>query len=204
MYPSETGNRLKVVCLRRPPFVLVTSVVLATLLVACGREENRVPADQGAPQGEGHVAPLATVPPEQLEEIGGDPARQGQTDPCSLLTKAEVEEVLQQPVAEIYRHTRPTVLCEYFVEGEPFGSVTIRLGGTVSEAEFQSEIELAEELGGSEATEVSGIGDLAFAVGPLLYVYQEGALLLTAAIVRGKTDLDGAKEVALIALHRLP
>jgi hypothetical protein len=186
-------------------FLLAVSLALGLLLVACdGDKETQPPAEEETSEARHEGSPVVTVAQEEPEEIGGDAPKEGETDPCSLVTKGEVEEILEQPVGDIYRHWRPTVLCEYFTEEDPFGSATIRLDAGVSQAEFQEEVELAEVLGGSEAEEVSGIGDAAFAAGPLLYVYKEETLLLVVVAVREAPDLDAAKELALIALQRLP
>ncbi len=193
------------VWLRHGLLVSVASLAAGLLLVACdGDEEARPPAREDTVAALDEGSPVVAVAQEELDVIGGDAPTAGETDPCSLVTKGEVEKILEQPVGDVFRHSRPTVLCEYFTEEDPFGSATIRLDAGVSKAEFREEVELAEVIGGSEAEEVSGIGDAAFAADPLLYVYKEEALLLVTVIVRETPDLDAAKELALIALQRLP
>ncbi len=196
---------MRALCLREGLFLLAMPLALGALFVACdGDTETGPPAGQETSEARDRASPVVPVAQEELDVIGGDAPTAGETDPCSLIMKGEVEKVLEQPVGDVFRYSQPTVLCEYFTEEDPLRSVTIRLEPGVSQAEFREEIELAEATAGSEAEEVSGIGDAAFEAGPFLYVYEEGALLVVTVIVRETPDLNAAKELALIALQRLP
>ena len=155
------------------------------------------------------ASPLPTVSLEELSAIGGDPPPgDGEIDPCSLVTKAEAERIIEQQVVDVWRHAHFFRVCEYFsdVDAEPFGSAVIRVERGLSEDEFEEEIEEIEsgEMGVPKAKAVSGIGDAAYSVGPLLWVYQESTMLVITVVVKERPELDAAKEVAQIALRRLP
>lgn len=186
--------------------LLTAMLAVSFALTACdGDEDTSAPTGRESPQADEQGQAEGPVPREDLEEVGGDRPEEGGIDPCSLATKAEVEDILGQPVADTYRHTSPTVLCEWFSDvAMPFGSVTIRLESDVSEDEIQEEIAVAEALGGSEAETVPDIGDSAYSVGPLLYAHEGDTLLVIAVIAHNKPDLEGAKALAPSALARLP
>lgn len=144
-----------------------------------------------------------TIPAGELTEVQGDRAKSGEIDPCSLVTNEEVAEIVGQPVQETYRHQSPTVLCEY-ISREPFSSANIRVEASISDEKVQQERELAEAVGGESAETVSGLGDTAFAVGPLLYVREGDTLLILIVATQGSPNLDAAKILADVALKRLP
>ena len=195
---------MQVAELRQAGLIFTALLGLGFMLLACNDGDSKsAPASEGPSEVRGQGWLMEPITPEELKEVGGDPPRDGEIDPCSLVTRAEVEEILQDSLVDVYRHSSPTVLCEYFNDGEPFGSATIRLDTAVSEAEVQKEIEIGEQLGGSRAREVLGLGDAAFALGPLLYVYEGDTLLLVTVIVEERPDLEAAKELALKALTRL-
>jgi hypothetical protein len=188
--------------------LLLLTLILAVwfAFTACdGDEDTPAPTGGETPQANEQGQAEGPVPREELEEVGGDPPQEGEIDPCSLATKAEVEDILDEPVADTYRHTSPTVLCEWFSdEAASFGSVTIRLETGVSEDGLEDEIGFAEQLGGSKAEVVPDIGDSAYSVGPLLYAYAGDTLLIIAVIAHSNPELEGAKELAPRALARLP
>lgn len=143
------------------------------------------------------------MPAADLTHVQGDEAESGEIDPCSLVTREVLAAIIGQPVQDIYRHQRPTLLCEYFSD-EPFSSATIRVEANISNGEVEQEKELAEVLGGESAEAVSGLGDTAFAIGPLMYVQQGDTLLLLAVVTQESPNLEAAMMLAKEALKRLP
>jgi len=146
------------------------------------------PQSAGTPEAGDAEAPLPTVSPEELSAVGGDPPRPGEIDACSLVTKAEVEQIIEQQVVDVWRHTYyfgETNICEYFSDGEPFGSAVIRLESGVSEERLQ-ELEFAERFPSSG-----------------VFVYDENTILWIAVIVKDDPDPGAEKKLASIALQRL-
>ena len=177
----------------------------------------------GEPQGSGILeaedvtaSPLPPVSPEELSDIGGDaPPPEGEIDPCTLVTKAEAEEILELGVADVWRHTHffgGGNICEWsshvmasFERDEPFSSIFLRLDAGFSEEEF---LEFRKDIDGigcfSGTRRVEGIGDSAYASGPTLDVFKGDTKLGLAVIVKDEPSLKAAKKVGLIALRRWP
>jgi hypothetical protein len=209
-------ERLKAFRLER--FLLV--IVAGLAFVACDGGGNRESVDDeiegptsAATFADATATPLPTVSPEELSAIDGDPPRESGTDPCSLVTKAEVEEIIEQQVVDVWRDAHfwfgGSYVCEYFSNGDPFGSATIRLESGLAEDEFEEEIdemnaEIEAGLDVPKARAISGIAEAAYSFGPVLWVYQEGTMLAVTVIVKNDPDLGAAKELASIALRRLP
>jgi hypothetical protein len=164
------------------------------------------PTSAGTPAA---ATPLPTLSPEELSAIGGDPPPPpGEIDPCTLVTKAEAEEILEQPVVEVWRHSHffgGGNICEWTSGlGELFSSIFLRLDTGYSEQEFVEIYESMEEAGYPTLRPVSGFGDSAYAWGAVLYVFKGDTLIHFPVIVKDEPSLKAAKELAKIALQRWP
>ncbi|HSP54107.1 MAG TPA: hypothetical protein VLS25_00835 [Dehalococcoidia bacterium] len=180
--------------------VLCAAAALAMSLISC-RDNDNVAVQGSITPG---PSPLPAIPAIEILDVGGDPASEiDGIDPCTLVRRSEVEDVLGDAVADVYRHSRPTVLCEFFTAAEgPFGSATVRVEHLDKAGELESERQLAELLGGA-VQDVSGFGDEAFSVGPLLYIRQADWMILATVVVKEKPSLEAAKQVASLALARI-
>jgi hypothetical protein len=163
------------------------------------------PRSAGTPAA---ATPLPTVSPEELSAIGGDPPPpKGEIDPCTLITKAEAEAILELPAADVWRHTHffgGGNICEWTSGlGEPFSSIFLRLDAGYSEEELLNFYDRTEGYFGTPQ-EVSGIGDAAYSLGEILDVVVGDIKLGLAVIVKDEPRLKAAKELAKIALQRWP
>ena len=125
-------------------------------------------------------------------------------DPCTLLTAAEVEQVLgvaTRAGSASGADDKYVALCSYAGSGaDRYRMVTVgvsRQNGTVV---FENAKRLDEE--GIAVEPVSGMGEDAFWVGDLrtLYVLKGGTNLT----IEGRMELDQAKALAAHAAERLP
>lgn len=190
--------------------VLAVVAALGVVFAAC-QDEADSSHDSLTPDGAStiaspHSSARGTFAEGELTHVSGDQAIPGQIDPCSLVTRDEVAVILGGQVDDPYRHMRPTVLCEYSSDPDQpdFSSATIRVEHLSSPDELTKELEVAAKLGGDKPQTVSDTGDAAYSVGPLLYVQKGSTLLPLAVIVRDAPDLDAAKDIAQLALTRLP
>jgi hypothetical protein len=183
----------------------VLALAFGLIAVACKEDEINpsVPAGSSDASTNDVVAdqPVGTIHPENLVDIEGDASVSGEIDPCSLVTKAEVEDVLGQKVNEVYRHS---ALCEYIADEASFGSANIRVETNVSEEERMSSLEVLEQVGQTGAEELPGLGDFAYSIGPTVYIARGSTTLLVLVGKDESPNLDAAKVLASKAFARLP
>lgn len=124
---------------------------------------------------------------------GTPPVIATNVDPCTFFSKQELESAFGVPFAPP-KKGRGEPSCRFYNSNT--GSVTVRAGETVSNADFDA---LREQIG-AEAERVSGIGESAYLWGPKLYVLNNGRQL----IIYVSTDqLTPQLRSALTSLGRL-
>jgi hypothetical protein len=199
-------ERLK--ALRLEAFVLAVAAMLA--FTACNGSGEPMAGASSEPTNAGAqtvtLTPLPTVSPDELSTIGGDPPPPaGEIDPCTLITKAEAEEILELPVADVWRHTHfgSGNICEWYSRGNPRSSIFLRLDSGYAADELMA-IYRMEGFGWGELQTLSGIGDSAYTLDEELLVFEQGTLFSFLVVVKDEPSLKAAKELALIALRRLP
>jgi hypothetical protein len=211
--PSN-GRRLPLRALAALSFLTIFGLVL---LAACGggnEESTTTPAGTRAPTAT--QAPTETQSAEATESPAAEAtqtateapqASGGEIDPCSLLTKAEVEAAIGTSVTEPEpEETANLVACNYNDPSTPIFhlvSVTVLIGANADEA--SDLYELAKD-NAAEAQTVGGLGDDAF----------WDSVFNGLEVLKGKYDFridvspdDGdelaiAKDLAAKALDRLP
>ncbi len=178
-----------------PAGILALLALGALLLAACGGG------------GEEKTGATATAEPNETAT--------GKIDPCALITKAEAEKVLGEAVSEPKEETIGEVVksCTYYAAAVSTKYVSIVARTGISKEDFEAEANATAGLmGGATPTAVSGVGDQAISVPPILWVLK-GDVRLT---VLTNLDIDFTvpenaakvleteKELAKKALGRLP
>ena len=130
-----------------------------------------------------------------LAACGGN----GEIDACALVTKAEAEEVLGQPVSEPTSQPFGGATCTYLpAEAPTSGAVSIIVLTGVSKDEFHEHVEAG-------ADPVPDVGDEAFWHGFVLSVLKgDVEFVLGVKLPAGDNALEAAKGLALKVVERIP
>jgi hypothetical protein len=124
----------------------------------------------------------------------------GKTDSCSLLTKEEVAEIMQNTVREVFLKETPRPNCNYVFEK---GQVVVFL---FTDAGARSSFETGRKMQDTGTQTVAGIGDDAYWSPNIkvLNVLKKQAYFTVQFIPSKDASLEKAKRLAVRAVTRLP
>lgn len=172
----------------------------------------------GAPATPTVEADQPQVPATEVESDSTSVESTG-LDACALLTKADAEAILGQPVMEPEHPIQGSATfnvsnCKYQVQGDALDNVTlivtVPVNGDVESAKnaFETDKAASSEMLGAEPVEVTGLGDSAYWVagyGNQIAVFKGNThLILSATNQTGETAPQPVVDLASIILSRLP
>ena len=173
----------------------LTLVLAIAALAACGKGADASPSISAQ-----DVAPFvgkSTSDGSQTLDVqpGTAPAGEGEVDPCTFFSKAEIEKAFGARFGPPKKKDNPFAgpMCLY--PGTTTGAISIRAGEPVGRAQFDSLPMALRE----HAERVSGLGESAFIYNTAIYVFNNGRQL----VVSATGEVTPQLRAALLTLGRL-
>jgi hypothetical protein len=201
--------------LKRLTLLTATLLALGLLLAACGGDDDDDDddddgTDETVVEGDDD-SDETPAPTEAADDDDGDDDEVSGTDPCTLLTTEEVNELLGEAVDEPAPAQELGLFlnCSWFASAEgSFANVILQLlndfpGGAQG---YYDSVVNGLETGGDEFEEVSGLGDQAVYFAGLMLVREgDNAFTVSVNVTDGDaaTSRARAEDAARLILERL-
>lgn len=210
-----------------PLALFVVAIVLGMALVsaACGGDDDNSSTSTAKSQAAASQTIGSSASAGASEQPTAEPTTNNgggsETEACKLLTPDDVTNKFGSDWTIATTSTDPAgpyAVCYYSLESQANGNSISGLPAhgfvqiltrELSRDEFDAIAQAAAGAVGTEAKQISDIGDSAFAIGPILYVYKNGRefnIFTSGPKLVGDTEelqLKGAEDLARVVLTRL-
>jgi hypothetical protein len=174
---------------------ITLALATAAVLAACGKGADASPSVNAQ-----DVAPFvgkSTSDGSSATDVqpGVAATTQGDVDPCTFFSKAEIEKAFGARFGPPKKKDNPFAGPMCLLPGTTTGAISIRAGEAVGRAQFDSLPMMLRE----HAERLSGLGESAFLYNTTLYVFNNGRQL----VVSASGAMTPQLRAALLTLGRL-